>query len=340
MNIGIITFHRGNQNYGSVLQAVALQQLLVAMGHEAKVVDYVAPRFLLMSFYYACRAGMQRSFLRRNRAQRDFLRGFNACSGRLTRKGVLSGFAVLVVGSDEVWKINRVRGFNPLYFLHGAKEGTRKVSYAASYVASGAFDRKAGRIGAYLGAIDHLSVREPSTAEMVRRVCGKEAEVVLDPTLVWQGSFRPVPAAGDFLYLYSETFFEAGLCKAAEACAHARGLEVWSFNPQRDMDVHAPTLGVAALVGVFMQARVVVTDTYHGICLAVRCRTPFVYVSQQTKQYKVAALLALLGLEGREVVHPEALEQVMRDAIDWEDVEARLAQARATSLAFLRRALA
>lgn len=39
--IGIITFHRAD-NYGAVLQAVALQRAIIRLGYRCEIVDYDA----------------------------------------------------------------------------------------------------------------------------------------------------------------------------------------------------------------------------------------------------------------------------------------------------------
>ena len=43
MKIGIITMHRV-QNFGSVLQAYALQQKIQSMGYDCEIIDYLFPR--------------------------------------------------------------------------------------------------------------------------------------------------------------------------------------------------------------------------------------------------------------------------------------------------------
>ena len=39
MKVGVITFH-ASHNYGSVLQAYALQQTVTALGHECEIINY------------------------------------------------------------------------------------------------------------------------------------------------------------------------------------------------------------------------------------------------------------------------------------------------------------
>ena len=45
MKIGILTFHRAH-NYGAVLQAYALQEVLKNCGHDVEIIDYKNPYLL------------------------------------------------------------------------------------------------------------------------------------------------------------------------------------------------------------------------------------------------------------------------------------------------------
>ena len=43
MKVGILTFHRAI-NFGAVLQAYALQEVLSSLGQEVRVINYMQPR--------------------------------------------------------------------------------------------------------------------------------------------------------------------------------------------------------------------------------------------------------------------------------------------------------
>lgn len=51
MKIGIITFWESTDNYGQVLQAYALQQVLKSMGHEPFQIRYSLKASLSQSFH-------------------------------------------------------------------------------------------------------------------------------------------------------------------------------------------------------------------------------------------------------------------------------------------------
>lgn len=343
--VGIITFHRGNQNYGSTLQAYCLQRMIAALGHEARVIDYIPLRQPLMSLWYACQRRLLKFYLFRNASQKRFLREHGALTRLMGRRRALHAFPVLVTGSDEVWKVRPLRGFDPIYFLHGIPAGTTTISYAASCVASPAYARCEDAIMGYVRAIRHVSVREPSTARFVERWTGVVPEIVLDPTLACQdfdvGTGLRVPRP-PFLYVYSETRFGQLLCSAALDYAKRNGLELHSFNQQPwlpEGQCFTGRVDVEDFVGCFRDAAGIVTDTFHGVCVAVRCRTPFVFISRSNKRYKASFVLFLLGLEEREVLDATHLATALARPIDWDAVDDRLGKERDRSLAFLRAAL-
>lgn len=53
MRISLITLHCVN-NYGSVLQTYATQQVLTNMGHEVEIVDYYRPDLTLLHKLFSC----------------------------------------------------------------------------------------------------------------------------------------------------------------------------------------------------------------------------------------------------------------------------------------------
>ena len=52
MTIGIITIHKIN-NYGSVLQAYALQQVCKELGYDVEIIDYIFPNIQHQNNKYA-----------------------------------------------------------------------------------------------------------------------------------------------------------------------------------------------------------------------------------------------------------------------------------------------
>lgn len=139
MKVGILTYHRSH-NYGAYLQAYSLSHAINAMeGIECEIVNYN----LKKEDNSYKRKWKKRPFNIMYYLKQD--RMFHECQGQqlLSKKEVVlendsikflqdiqNQYDVLVVGSDEIWRI-ATRGFPNIYWLPG-KLSCIKMSYAAS----------------------------------------------------------------------------------------------------------------------------------------------------------------------------------------------------------------
>ena len=138
--IGILTFHRAS-NYGAVLQAYALQQVISGLGRKAVIVDYRCRtveeghrpwglfkrhKFPVVLFRRLVAIKKDRIFgaFRKNRLTLSRPMQFEDL------EGARDDYALFVAGSDQVWN-NKLSGMDPAYMLVFAKEQQR-YSYACS----------------------------------------------------------------------------------------------------------------------------------------------------------------------------------------------------------------
>jgi hypothetical protein len=338
MNIGIITYHRGNGNYGSSLQASCLASTLESLGHTVRIIDYVPLRLYVWMLLHTRGLSQLCRLLYFSWRQQQFLHHY------LTPLSTLPSFDVLVSGSDEVWKINAMRGFDPMYFLGDAAASVRKISYAASAASDQCDPRYKAEISKYLSSMHAISVREESTASFVLEAIGHKPPIVLDPTLLAES---PVTVSSEktsspYLYLYTEGSLAPAYLPFIMRHTQNHNMSIVSFSPQRHLPrtaCHNPFVTLPQWEKQFCNASAVITNTYHGVCMSIRYRRPFVFVGLKHKLYKVQSLLKKLGLEDRELHQPDKLEQYLNTAIDWQAVTSKLEQERVYSLNFLKRSL-
>lgn len=197
LRVGILTFH-SQINYGGVLQAFALQEVLLQKaGVHVKVVDYwlatknamlvglFVPPFgraiilLLTGVLSLC--GRVMDSVRRIRTWRFIHKRLALTDYHLETwedlKGQDLGLDCLVVGSDQVWGPWK----NDDFFLVGAPEHISAISYAASFGKLCAQDKLEPHYGALLDRFSAISVREAKSVQLVASV-GHQATHVLDPT--------------------------------------------------------------------------------------------------------------------------------------------------------------
>ena len=126
---GIVTFHYG-ENYGGVLQALALQQAMSELGVPAEIVDYVPPTHVPLKWWrgWNLRGGPSRGAAQTRliearhggsaRSKFEEFRRANMTRSRQVRTSaecqtLLDEYDLLIAGSDQIWHFDR----NETYFL-------------------------------------------------------------------------------------------------------------------------------------------------------------------------------------------------------------------------------
>lgn len=242
--VGIITMHKV-PNFGSALQAYALQQKVDSLGCDAEIVDYYYP-----NEYHCEKQGLayfpQRSLVRlfllnvvgqillflrigkfrkrsiesieRFRLQKNYRRFYRKYF-KLSRfygsmdaiKNNPPDYDVYMTGSDQVWN-SRFIGGDSAFFLGFAGAGKPKVSYAASISNRGIDKEYEKKYQQYLKDYKSISVREASTAKIVSDLTGCDVNVVCDPSLLLDKDEwlkicpKQVLVDGEFLLLYVQSY--------------------------------------------------------------------------------------------------------------------------------------
>ncbi len=363
MKIGILTFHCA-ANFGAVLQAHALQEVLRRMGHEAYVVDY-RPKYLTMpykAFKYELKgrsvAGYLKSCIRaclvapirwkRNRQFSKFM--LNRLRLRPLQKSNSPGgtdWDAFVFGSDQIWNPRITHGIDPVYagdFREAA--GRKLIAYAAS-VGDNSYLEEQDRtaLEGIARRFHAVGCREQSLQELFRESFGTKAATVLDPVLLaGKPVFDPlIRSAGEtkpYLLLFQLGRDEA-MVRYAERMAKARSLKLVEVVSSGDSVLNRhlkQTLSVGAFLGYIKGASWVVTSSFHGTAFSLLFEKQFaVPCTGGRRDNRIRSLLERAGLEERMVLADSDPDGV--SPIDYGPVNDRLQTCREESLAFLKQAL-
>lgn len=379
-------------NYGGILQAAALYQILTAeMGKDVVFLERTSSMASAtpmhratvqtlerLPFLPALRdrlharakrtgplAGLARKLLpkaelalraRKSRTHEPFLdKVLPHRSGKLVSTADMAaaverhGIATLVVGSDQVWRLDYLPGSAQADFFFGFAPSptVRKVAYAASFGHSDwIYPEHTDSTRELLSRFDAVSVRERSGVDICARVLGRaDAVQVIDPTLLVDPAFyeRIAAPAGRRT---GKTFLSYVLDEGPDRVAFGQAVQA-ALDPDY---AHRPltlvsgsaTLDVPAWLRAFMDADFVVTDSFHGMVFSVLFRKNFVaLVNSSRGADRFTSLMHGLGLEDRLVfdADPERARQLVRTPVDFERVAPRLQALRASSGEFLRQAL-
>lgn len=261
--IGIVTFH-GADNYGCVLQCMALQNAVKTLYPDAqvKVVNYVMPnlqekQLLINKKQYEeikKKSGKKAAFnrvaenLKTLAGRRRRIRKFQAfrekelsLSGTVfTEENKLPElpFDVYIVGSDQVWNRGLVRNKEKIFFLEGVSVDAKKISYAASTGHSRFGEQETEWLQEHISGMDVISVREKSALAAMQKMTEKKISVCLDPTMLhnaeyWRSFERKPKGMGNkkyvFMYGLGYAFCknqEMEACRLAKEVARKEGLTV------------------------------------------------------------------------------------------------------------------
>ncbi|MBQ6564958.1 MAG: polysaccharide pyruvyl transferase family protein [Clostridia bacterium] len=192
---GVMSFlHNGN--YGSILQAYALERVIESLHVEVEHIDYVPNQKEKLKNLITCGnspslifEGMRKRSVPGAQARAEALDAFRKRKLHLSERchnhedlvKIADHYDVLIAGSDQIWSPSWL---NPAYFLDFS-ETKAKIAYACSLgVKTMPGKRKAELMASLLSQFQSISVREDEGAELIHQMTGRPAEVLPDPVLL------------------------------------------------------------------------------------------------------------------------------------------------------------
>lgn len=359
MKIGILT-HYNVYNLGAQLQMLALEAYLKDLGHEVKILTY-QKNFDFAAAEKDRNSGSWKAipfYLKHYLFEKGpGLTWFNYRKVKAINRSIAnhsfapydqSGCDAIVIGSDEVFSIDV--GCNKM--MYGCGLGNvPAIAYAP------AFGRTTEEILKKFNCYDlvrdglskmfSLSARDTHTQEMIRSLTGREAPLVCDPVLLYDGHTfpKPVKPIGKpylLVYSYDSNMTAPEEAAAIRACARKHGLTTVSLGTYHKWCDKNLVCGPLEWYSYFKDAACVVTDTFHGSVVAMKnhCNVA-IFIRQSINAFKLQSLLEVTGLRQRRLsaVTLEELERVLAEKIDYPAVDSRIAQLAAESGNYLKNAL-
>ena len=337
--VGVITFLH-NDNYGSSLQAYALQRAIRGMEHECMHLDYMPDRKekirnllgsgndlkLIMDGIRKrnVKAG-QEGARKKSGAIPAFydrhMRLSPVCHNQEELKAAAAGCDVLVCGSDQIW--NPV-WLNPAYFLTFAPENVRKISYAASLgVSVPPVERKIRKIRKWTDGFAAISVREKEGAALLKRMTGRDAAVMPDPVCLlsaaeWAEIAEPAPAGKPYLLCYfigeNDTYWDQVQHLEDETGLRVLVMPVTEESYRSGYEL-LDGAGPEGFLGAVQHAEMLVTDSFHGLAFGtifgvkVKLIRRYREDDPESKNSRVDHFRRMTAQKG--------LEQIRTEGLDW-----------------------
>lgn len=203
--VGIITTFR-QPNFGSVLQAFALQYTIKNMGYDVKVIDYKYPneyhwgagaKIGRRKVTFRNRLGDIKRYMQLKLGLREptkmellnlFIKNEMQCTDFYpSRSSIIKNpphFDIYVSGSDQIWNPNTMFG-DMSYMLDFAPKESKKIAYSSSFSCNSIPSKYVPLYRNNLKSYSAIGVRELNGISLVNKLTDREdAKLVLDPTLL------------------------------------------------------------------------------------------------------------------------------------------------------------
>lgn len=374
MKIGIITLPL-NVNYGGILQAYAVQNILKKDGHEVVTIDreskeMLSPVIKFFSFWkrfilryifrkdvvvraYANKKERAKLALNTDRFISENINRIYLNSANEYRELDKQGFDAYVVGSDQVWrpKYSPKISDHFLGFLAADSKALR-IAYAVSF---GVDDweytvEETAECKTLAHKFDIVAVREKSGIQLCTDYLNVGASHVLDPTMLVdkedycklvERDNLPENKGKILTYILDRDEHVNTLIHRVEKIL---GEESFSTMPKSTFkDVGSKNISsciyppVTNWIKGFIDADFVLTDSFHGTVFSILFNKNFFTVGNTNRgMSRFRSLLKLFDLENRLLTEKDELtEDRLKEKIDFEKVNKILDAAKKDSLAFL-----
>lgn len=367
MKIGILTLPIA-ENYGGILQAVALCQFLEQQGHDVSLIykqtvnikwkEVIKSILCLFPGHDILNVHTNKKLLdareERVKLHKSFIdKEISEISpvlyttDDLINYTELSHFDAVIVGSDQVWRKAYINDqYYKSYFLDFITDPhTKKIAYAASFgreVWEGEDDHQ--EIHNLLKKFSAISVREASGITICRETFGIDNIYhVLDPTLLMDKQFyldmiskydlTHIEPKKLVTYVLDESDYKKNIITDYQSTLHFSDEETLNL---KGFNTNKKTYSVPEWLYSIANADFVITDSFHGMVFSIIFEKQFIVIGNKDRGLeRFTSLLSLLALEDRLIT-----QKINIDIIDFESVKLKVEAQKKASKNYLCEQLA
>lgn len=365
MKVGILTFHRA-LNYGALLQAFALRQVILSLGVNADIIDYRNDMMEKLYEYpsFSKQLGLKNKlrYLLYSKTEKQKRKRFE--NFRTNDLGIKQGvsynrdtilqtngqYDLFFTGSDQVWSPDAHK-LDGTFFLNFVEDSNKKKSYAASFGVAQIQDVYKPLYQKWLNAFSICSVREEQGKSIIEAISDVPVRIDVDPVLLlhrdeWISKLNIKKTSERYAFIYS-----FGLShnqkRMAEECYRA-GMKIYIVGTSLRNPLDVPCeflgdLGPKEFVHILSNASFVITNSFHGTAFSIVFNVPFAveYLSGSAKKAnsRIENIVQKTRTNSCLLSSESSTKKLLENKIAWNDVNNYVDRMRKESLDYIRRSM-
>jgi len=361
--VGILTLN-GYVNYGNRLQNYALQEVLKNFGFEVETIrvnrsgkseilqrvkninnfhDFLMKVKKRMNYYLQKKVRHSRELLFREFSDKHLYETKNIISNDSEAEELNEYFDYFVTGSDQVWNPNNLRGTS--FFFLTFTDKAKRIAYAPSFGVSEIEDKDKVNYEKWLSDINKLSVREEAGAKIIKELTGRDAPVLVDPTLLltkteWLRISKKAKNKPQKKYLL--TYFLGGVPhdykSQVDIIAKQNNLDIINLGDIKDKATYVT--GPSEFIDYINSCSLVFTDSFHGTVFAILFEKPFIVFKRpgsMNMYSRINTLLDKFELNSRKIENISSKENILN--MDFSSIPTILEVERKKAMDYLKEVL-
>lgn len=367
MNVAIVTFI--SDNYGTCLQAFALQRACEKLGCECTIIKNL--REQKISYYEVIYArlklikdkilshGIKKCIYAKKTLQKkekvfcDFRKGYLkiTADNYKSLKSVSCNYDLFITGSDMVWSEEFI-DYADFYYLNDVPT-SKAGSYAPSFGKGKITKENKAYITKLLEGIRYLSCRENSGVKLINELTGRSAIQVCDPTFLfdsqqWKTFFSISEEQDDVILVNCFGGLPHAFKNSIEIIKeklHTNEIRFLNSDIsalQHEWKYDGGAYGPIEFIKMVNKCRFTIVNGYHGLIFALIFEKPFIVLHRNENEHwsehenRMKELLEYLNLEDRYVCPSDNIDVLNLD-MDYTAIREKIAELRVSSWDYLKK---
>lgn len=363
MKIGIITFHN-SYNCGSMLESYAIFKKISEFNSNTEIINFSSrgQRELYSTWYRnnslkniiknILIAPAYKKITLNNQKYESFKHNYYKLSREYRDNKIDNNYDLVVAGSDQIWNIT-ISDFDDAYFLNWA-QGSKKIAYAPSFGSKNPvlYTNKIQKYKDFINDFDSLSVREKNGKKWIKELTGRNAILLIDPTLLYSAkdydkllddSCTP---RSKYIFFYCPSF-DRHLCKFVKKVSEKYNLPVICWSTKSYYLKLIYTFGFklpkfespSVYLSLIKNAEIIFTTSFHGAIFSSIYRKIF-FVLKNGGMYenddRVATLLEQLSITNQ-LIEPHFNDKVdYFSPVNYAEYDKKIISLRKNAIAYLK----